>query len=559
MRKTILAFLCALPLALSAQQPPVGGVQNVTVDPSGQCPPAGFVQYNTVNGNLWTCGNVTNHIGTWQLQPGTGGLPAGVTSPGIGSLTGTGNFQAALLDAGGAVFNVKAYGAKGDGTTNDCTAITNTIAAMTLGGVLYFPPGNYITGTSCHMTISQPTVLAGAGRCTEDTATCVSTITSTDSSGVLITWTANYGLYRDIGFVNSAASPTAGSAILYNGSITDQRVDCSFAKFTGFYDDVDAWTGGTWVMNGCSWNNPVNDGLSIQNTVNQDSGDWTVTNSFSVGQLRAGQSGIHVKGGNAGLIDKTTIIGQPVGSGIVNGVLIDSCYASANSLIISNSVIQEMQGPAVNGNPCSTYGFANLQIVNSDLAPIGSNPAVNGSYLYRPLISGGQLYLTTTSQAAIVFSHVTSYLIEPYQINGSNSTANSFTSSSGWDYSTLLNGVMPTGVIHGNIPFSTGALTSVDTTQYYMPFYQIAAQKISQIQASASSFTCTGNPVIALIDCGTSAACSSPTTLQSLTISSGGSIIGTGTSATIPASHWIAWRFTGGTCSALNLSGQATY
>ena len=42
------------------------------------------------------------------------------------------------------VFNVKDYGATGDGVTDDTDAITDTIAAMSSGGILYFPTGNYL-------------------------------------------------------------------------------------------------------------------------------------------------------------------------------------------------------------------------------------------------------------------------------------------------------------------------------------------------------------------------------------------------------------------------------
>jgi hypothetical protein len=54
----------------------------------------------------------------------------------------------AVTDYGGQVFNVKAYGATGDGTTDDTTAISDTItaaAATTPRSVVFFPPGIYET------------------------------------------------------------------------------------------------------------------------------------------------------------------------------------------------------------------------------------------------------------------------------------------------------------------------------------------------------------------------------------------------------------------------------
>ena len=47
-----------------------------------------------------------------------------------------------------AVYNVRDHGAAGNGTVKDTAAIAKTIAAATQagGGVIYFPPGRYLTG-----------------------------------------------------------------------------------------------------------------------------------------------------------------------------------------------------------------------------------------------------------------------------------------------------------------------------------------------------------------------------------------------------------------------------
>jgi len=53
--------------------------------------------------------------------------------------------------------NVKDYGAQGDGVSDDTTAIA---AAIAVGGIIYFPPGTYITST---ITLQNHTYLLGAG------------------------------------------------------------------------------------------------------------------------------------------------------------------------------------------------------------------------------------------------------------------------------------------------------------------------------------------------------------------------------------------------------------
>ncbi len=58
-----------------------------------------------------------------------------------------------LLDKGEIVFDVKAYGATGNGVTDDATNVQSAItAAQAVGGVVYFPPGTYLIGTALSFT-----------------------------------------------------------------------------------------------------------------------------------------------------------------------------------------------------------------------------------------------------------------------------------------------------------------------------------------------------------------------------------------------------------------------
>lgn len=56
------------------------------------------------------------------------------------------------------VHNVKAYGAKGDGVTDDNVAIQNT---FDMGGLVYFPPGTYLTSRT--ITVRKPTTVCAFG------------------------------------------------------------------------------------------------------------------------------------------------------------------------------------------------------------------------------------------------------------------------------------------------------------------------------------------------------------------------------------------------------------
>lgn len=116
------------------------------------------------------------------------------------------------------LFNVKdaAYGAKGDGSTDDSTAIAAAItAAKSAGGVVYFPPGTYIIGTT--LTLQSKVHLRGAGP-------EVTKLKLKNSANTNVIKTANYGAagirdfsIRDLTIDGNNANNTEGSGILIDG------------------------------------------------------------------------------------------------------------------------------------------------------------------------------------------------------------------------------------------------------------------------------------------------------------------------------------------------------
>lgn len=62
-------------------------------------------------------------------------------------------------------FNVKDYGADGNGTTDDTASIAAALTALnaTNGGVLYFPAGKYLVNSGVDMALSKPITVQGDG------------------------------------------------------------------------------------------------------------------------------------------------------------------------------------------------------------------------------------------------------------------------------------------------------------------------------------------------------------------------------------------------------------
>lgn len=114
--------------------------------------------------------------------PGLAGKAAASHTHGVADLTATGTKSATTflrgdntwaVPAGGAaatagmgVTNVKDYGATGDGTTDDTTAINNAFAAAASANVVYFPPGSYVYNGTGHDTFRPRIVGAGYGAST---------------------------------------------------------------------------------------------------------------------------------------------------------------------------------------------------------------------------------------------------------------------------------------------------------------------------------------------------------------------------------------------------------
>ena len=72
-----------------------------------------------------------------------------------------------IFDSGGQVFNVKAYGAKGDGVTDDSAAIiAANAAASTSGGDVFYPPGSYVKSQGVSVASGVHHVGSGIGATT---------------------------------------------------------------------------------------------------------------------------------------------------------------------------------------------------------------------------------------------------------------------------------------------------------------------------------------------------------------------------------------------------------
>jgi hypothetical protein len=356
------------------------------------------------------------------------------------SFSGT-TLTAPLADKGGQVFNVKAYGAKGDGVTDDTAAITAAITAASSGGQLYFPPGNYITNT-CGFTISTPIDVVGAGQPSKDLSQYGSVITCTSPTAVLFTVTAKVASFQNIGLLNTAPSPSAGAAVFVNGTYYAQMVNFDAITVSGFYDDIHVGVGSAWTLSESRIQNPVRYGIYIQNTVNPDWGDWVLAGNYFESSKTGSVAAINIESSGGG-----KIFGNKINTAFTNGILINA--SGSEQTLIAQNDIENTSGASIN----IVQGWPYIVIVSNYLnSPVGF-PAISATGLDGFTIADNDLETGgSNSTAAIVITNSVYGTIGTNHVNSYFTTTTSLTSvTQTTDLSTLaVNNPVFTGTLSVN-------------------------------------------------------------------------------------------------------------
>lgn len=340
-----------------------------TVIPSGACGCAvatGLTQasISDISSSL-SAYTVQETTGSFSLSSGTlSGLPAIITSFGNSQLTyiksdGTlGPLK--LTDSGGQVFNVKAYGAKVDGVTDDATADQAAItAAEVSGGTVVFPPGVSLIASG--LTISSPNVtLDMSGSALKYTGT-------SHALSILNTkhFTAQY-LHIDL----SSASPGADGiyiAGLWHATFYHPWV--TLGSGTSGFNILTSETGGNnWGSYDINLIDPYTDGSGVQAVVTgQTSGDTVNVTHLNI------WGGWFDSGGTNELvfnhISDLQIIGSAIGTGPgISGDLV----TLAN---VSDSVLMPGESGVATGY-CFNWGSGNS--ADTLLLPSNANSCTAG-------------------------------------------------------------------------------------------------------------------------------------------------------------------------------------
>lgn len=200
---------------------------------------------------------------------------------------------------GGPVFDLRSYGATGNGSTDDTAAVAAAVAALVTAGrgKIRVPAGDYKVTQG--YTLPVPFAVEGDGSATFDGTDFVSRIKCTSPTAKLFTCTGEVGSFEKITLANTASTtPSAGCAVhaVGGGSSFGTRIDFHRVYVRGFYDNLDIQVGDGWAITGGSHIfDPVRYGCRVRNTVNGDAGDWSVSDTSFISDNFGGVAGLRLE------------------------------------------------------------------------------------------------------------------------------------------------------------------------------------------------------------------------------------------------------------------------
>jgi hypothetical protein len=464
-------------------------------------------------GTIWAqlddLDNPTEIIGTWMLVDITTGaavwLPMGggthahdaadVTYDNTASGLTAADVQDAIdeLATGGASalpwFDVTAYGAVGDGTTDDTSSINDAIAALNSAGagVLYFPAGNYLVSAGL-TAITVPVTIRGDGHAGGGQAMSdhVSKITCSSGSATLFTIQQDAYAFESIAMEGSTTTPSAGAGIAItaggdHGRFRDISVE-------NFYTCIDVQEGAEWSMSGCHIVGPVLYGLKIRHIDLPDGGDWAISNSQFIARTRNSDAGIRIESGGGGKITNCKINARTTGGGFNHGIdLALSGSLQTSVLLIGNNSIENVRGDAIHGTQVGSGHYFSI-VINGNQVGLWSNgsgkavsfAAEDAGALSGMVIGNNVFHTNGTARSAMQLTNCDSITLVGNELIG--------------NFTSLYTNSGSTNITEVGAVSTAGAVTITDAGGYYTGTdVEAALQEVGADIAALASASLSGH------------------------------------------------------------------
>lgn len=267
------------------------------------------------------------------------------------------------------VYNVKDYGAAGDGVTDDTDSLQAAInaAGAAGGGIVYFPEGTYLTSDT--LGLDDNVILMGAGWGSiikADSGHNKNILTSTDKTAIVI---------RDLKIDgNNANNDSTRSAILFTGctnfTVSNVKIINMYGQSIGVGTEGNPSSDG--VIKHCKISGGTSNHIDVNSSQNVRIIDNTITGTM------AGEDGIFIGHGTTEdiLVEGCRVDSANFGVAVSNNMFDNDTSSVRRVRIIGNSFVSNQH------SGISLWGVSHSIIANNEC--VGNNtgaPGGSGIYL----------------------------------------------------------------------------------------------------------------------------------------------------------------------------------
>lgn len=307
-------------------------------------------------------------------------------------------------------FNVRDYGAVGDGATDDTTAINLAIAALNAAGtgVLYFPAtADSYEVTSALTTITAAGLVLGDGGAFHDPAT---RINQQSASANLFTVNTDGLSFRGMYLGNTSGGATTSDGIHVTGGKLVVYEDLSVISFR----DGISLTGlvGYWRVTGPMYLQCQRYDLHVFNSVNPDGGDWIVDGGVVFGYGADNAVGLYLENSGGGRVLGCKFNGGDRAGTIGIQMDIDGTDVSVILLVVGNT-IENMKAEAIKVTTGGAAQFKSLAftgnqfgLYNQTAKPAITLSAAAAGNIARVTMTGNVFHSVANGNPVIAMTNV---------------------------------------------------------------------------------------------------------------------------------------------------------